>query len=1709
MGDRNTTPQGENLENNSIKEIEIPIENIKVEPSFDIQVYNEFMSNDSVYDYSQIAVKEDNSVTQSGFSTDSENTYTEIGVVNKPKFNKKQELLWSHFEKLGDDDCAACKYCNKMFTYQTSTRNLKAHLKRAHTSIYNDLWVKKPEPIPSTSKDCPSTSAEGEPSDIAKKTPLAWEHFIKLDYDYAVCKHCKRKLSYRATSGNLTAHLRRVHKPLLLQLQKEPEKDSHVREKEREEFISSLNNEDENNFTRFGLIWKYFDKLGDEYAMCKYCYKELSCKTTTGNLSMHLKRSHNPLYLEYRSIVTRDLNECSTFGPNESIPISGPLWDHFEQAGRFSAVCKYCSRKLSFLATSGNLSRHLRMTHPSAYVEYKSSKHNFNDSGSQNDSSVISDSDENSDAEIEDQRIQFDQWRRRGTLWDHFVKNEDFTAACKYCQKSISFKGTTGNLTGHLRRVHKSLYMSKYSEGESSNTNEIVSNCTVTVSCVEIDENEFIEKPLDTNQCIEYNVTSDMEKVCVDKFDNVAKKANSIEGANPNSFCEVLIKSELQDHDMKMVCDIQEESAMECEVEVTSNPLPKEEDVKELDSNVNEVASDIIKETQQHNIECEEVLESGTGPKKVLKPEKTNEAPVITIDTDSDDNLCLKDISEKDKLKVTNESPELLKLIRLDLIWKYFDKRARKGCVCMACDKVFFSTQEIHLVLHLKEKHEPLYRKFIFEQISETDSWEIEMHKKKNQKICKKFLYKHFTKLDLKRSRSAQCNHCPILCNYAVNSLAAHLEKNHKELYNEYLIAVRKTLRSDEAESIAIQRLKKTAVPSVFKVSYNNDQDRSAVLGLDIEGNSMTTASIYNSKDNVAISQQSTEMAINQGECRACLKCFDITKGLYDIFQPWYMAWDGMESTVAADMAKIAKIQITANDPHSNYICLVCCGKLRNACEFMATVKRNDQILRLRCTGETWPKPIMVDKSLESTTMEVDIKQEAVSEPEYENEDMEHNETSVSALSVEPVDIKIEPEEMIDQKPLQDDINDNQAGELNSESFGQLDRSQNMRENVAAQSEPMEEREPVKGRGKLIRRDFCLFCEKLVIDYPKHITKMHAHESELQPILKCPKQSVERKKLVTVLRKKGNYTYNEQLASKPKKVGANDEVDYLPCPECLGFFQRKVLWKHQKRCHNDTCTFRAQTKAQNFQLKHLDVDKRLLEEVFPSMRANKISLIAKRDRLIRAFAADYISTHKHMQYVNVTSRKMRELARVLIEIQKMDPTILSFTDALKPQNYKLFVEATKIISGYDEQTDTFVKPTLALNICTSYKQCCQIAIEEAENSGKGQSAEVVAFKALNKLFWTNWKFDITQKVTLTLTERRMLDTEPAMTWVPLAKTAKLFNDYLIQKSQFIGPQLKFSEEPQIELYTEFTEIILCRVLMWNRRRASEIQNIKLTTYDKVNSGRFYELYKANSLTEQIMMKKCKCVMAMGAKGQVLPVYFSPEIVKDINILRSLRERYFKEENPYLFGMPNTNIHIKGLRILEKQGKIYDPKKYKPLSSMRYRKHVAVLTQLFNMTWVDIHELLTLMEMSLEHNMPVDVNQVAKLCKLLLAKDDIDCQGKTIDEISLDLDDEVENLQDCERDEYEDSESENYLGDCPESKSQSSDDEVKKRVVVRWTEQQKEVVMEYFGDYIKKKILPKLHECNDLKVKYPELLHNKDWIKIKAFIQNASRKKRPY
>lgn len=667
------------------------------------------------------------------------------------------------------------------------------------------------------------------------------------------------------------------------------------------------------------------------------------------------------------------------------------------------------------------------------------------------------------------------------------------------------------------------------------------------------------------------------------------------------------------------------------------------------------------------------------------------------------------------------------------------------------------------------------------------------------------------------------------------------------------------------------------------------------------------------------------------------------------------------------------------------------------------------------------------------------------------------------------------------------------------------------------------EEEPKKPRVKRVyknvrHKDFCYFCECEVLNFARHIFRNHKGETDIQKILLMETNSTERKRAIAALRKQGNFIKNSITLFKPvHRSYVNDTDDsYINCPFCLGFYSRKRLWKHKKECPKKMENKMEDMEINNLLANKYGTDFNLKTKVFSRMIADKISLTVQKDPLICSFGSQYLSNHREQHHINICSRKMRELGKVLLECKKIKPQIQNSFQLLHPQMFDTIVQSVKFLAKYNPQKDMFMSPTFAMNISRSLKDLCDIAIhfilKRKHNYLNISSAEAeVNINTFRNMIENTWKHVISSKAGHDLNTK----TWNKVTIVPLAADLKLFRTYLIERGNYASKQLKISKS--LKQYILLMETAFCRLLLLNRRRVGELQRLKLSTYMLANDNtrqNYEEFAEAVTSTEQVLLKKFKRIVTRGKRGRGVPILFSTDIQDHIQLLIELRQSFLKKENEFLFANPNSDQSIVGYKVIQKHARLSGAKNPDALTSTKLRKHLATLTQIFNMTAVEVEQLATFMGHSTDvhkqvYRLPDDIFQTAKIAKILLLMEKGEAglhKGKSLEDIEVNLDEEIQ-----EEDEVMEESLQNIQENITEEASVKKIEESRKpvthtkphkRKLVPWTNEQKQIVLEFFENHIKNKKPPRRAECETLKENYNSLLNNKDWLKIKVFVQNA-------
>jgi hypothetical protein len=558
-----------------------------------------------------------------------------------------------------------------------------------------------------------------------------------------------------------------------------------------------------------------------------------------------------------------------------------------------------------------------------------------------------------------------------------------------------------------------------------------------------------------------------------------------------------------------------------------------------------------------------------------------------------------------------------------------------------------------------------------------------------------------------------------------------------------------------------------------------------------------------------------------------------------------------------------------------------------------------------------------------------------------------------------------------------------------------------------------------KGKRVWDKLHVCVYCEESFTNLTKHLLRRHKNENEVVRIRNLPKKSKIRADSLLKLRNAGDYKHNMDvlkngngtLITWSRKEG--DEhcpSDYLPCEDCLAFFLKDTLWRHKK-----TCPFKKDTQV-NRQVQSsasllLPVSKKISagmkEKVIKNMLYDEVTMAVRNDSLILAIGEKLFQKHGHLKHLSTyISQKMRELGRLLITARKIDPKIQFLSDLISPAKFsEVVVPATRALCKYDDSTNGYGNPSLAIKIGHLLKKCARIKKSASLISGDsiyGKQAD----DFLN-LIENEWTDEVSSCALQTLKSNKMNKAQI----LPLTEDIMKLQGYLqnLRNSSVETLQKKFSKSA----YDTLNQVTLARLVLFNRRRGGETQRVTVEAYvsRRNKTSNLQEVEEYLTPVEKMLCATFSRIEIRGKKGRTVPVLLTSEIESNIDLLLQHREMAgIHPENLYLFPRSNFNSKepIRSTDVLRKYAKEANLCKAENITSTKLRKHIATVSQVLNLSRHDLETMAEFMGHDIDihrsfYRLPQETIQVVKMGRLLSAFDNgtiAQYRGKTLDEITV-------------------------------------------------------------------------------------------------------------
>lgn len=560
----------------------------------------------------------------------------------------------------------------------------------------------------------------------------------------------------------------------------------------------------------------------------------------------------------------------------------------------------------------------------------------------------------------------------------------------------------------------------------------------------------------------------------------------------------------------------------------------------------------------------------------------------------------------------------------------------------------------------------------------------------------------------------------------------------------------------------------------------------------------------------------------------------------------------------------------------------------------------------------------------------------------------------------------------------------------------------------------------------------CYFCHKLIQNVARHFEVKHSGELEIIEISSFPKKSLKRRKAYGELIKAGDFYHNcEVLSSRTGELilvrrPTEAELlgvtysDYGPCPKCLGFLLKRHLWHHVKyTCgkasneHDDKDSKKSKfviTESSSLMNGVLQTDfpENFLTNIVDKLRSDEIGTVIRNDTLILRFGAFLYEKYGDTQ-LELIRQNMRQLSRLLLELNKLSPTIKSISDSLNPEKFDLVIEATKKLTLRSEgaivSRPTFEIPSLALKIGYALKKC--IGIERGQALRHSNIRRDKSLKSFEKLLLLEWNVRISSNALASLHSKKLNNTE----LLPITSDLLILSKFLEKEIKSTREELE--QNCSTSLWTTLASLTLTRIVLFNKRRSGEAARMTVQQYSsrpEWNASGTETVKKALSPFEQELAKTLVLVNIVGKRGRHVPVILTGEMIEAIDLLIKLRTKVdIVPENPFLFALGGNSLrHIRGHDALKKWCTEANLQSPELITGTKIRKYIATVCQVFNLTenqtdWLARHlghDIRVHREFYRLHDNAVEL---AKVSRLLIAVDQGQAEkfaGKTLDEINV-------------------------------------------------------------------------------------------------------------
>lgn len=412
------------------------------------------------------------------------------------------------------------------------------------------------------------------------------------------------------------------------------------------------------------------------------------------------------------------------------------------------------------------------------------------------------------------------------------------------------------------------------------------------------------------------------------------------------------------------------------------------------------------------------------------------------------------------------------------------------------------------------------------------------------------------------------------------------------------------------------------------------------------------------------------------------------------------------------------------------------------------------------------------------------------------------------------------------------------------------------------------------------------------------------------------------------------------LASRrPKNGSVKLPSDYTFCVKCRAPLTKKSMNQHFRKCTKRQILGQRTVLQLGRVLEgrsHEMANYHMRMTILPVLRDDDVVQAIRFDWLVMAYGNNLCMKYTAHYQQSMIRSFLRLAGRILLATKSLCKDATDLASIFQPKLYDSVIEAVRVVGRFDMITNEFKSPSTAAACVTQIRQIGDLLIgvfirrEDRENQLKTKNF----IKLLNIEAGTTINRPIND--ARAKTKRQKIDR------IPTTEDVKLLAEFVDRSIEVYFTRL--SEEYSYPDFVRLCELTMVSIIVFNRRRIGETQNIVLSDFFCRESLDHQMTSKLSDVDKKAALKYSR-MKVRGKLGRPVPVLIKPEIEKCIQLIIQLRKHVgVADENEFLFALPAFIKHrirvVNGCRALRKLAKACGAKDPESLRGTTLRKQLA-------------------------------------------------------------------------------------------------------------------------------------------------------------------------